>query len=66
MIMVPLCEASSLILVWRPFLWGKKPSKMNFSAGNPELTKAGTKAVAPGRHSTSKREGIKWKAGNLP
>ena len=32
---------------------GKKPSKMNFSAGKPELTKAGTNAVGPGRHSTS-------------
>lgn len=37
----------------RPFLGGRKPSKQNLSHGNPELTNAGTNAVAPGRVSTS-------------
>ena len=40
-------------LVCLPFLTGKKPSKINLSEGNPEFTKAGTKAVAPGKQSTS-------------
>ena len=30
------------------FLWGRKPSKIKRSVGNPELTSAGTKAVGPG------------------
>jgi len=32
---------------------GRNPSKQNRSLGNPDSTRAGTKAVAPGRHSTS-------------
>jgi hypothetical protein len=36
-------------------LSGKNPSKINLSLGNPLLTKAGTNAVAPGKHSTSTR-----------
>ena len=44
---------SSFRRVCLPFFWGRKPSKQNFSLGNPEATNAGTKAVAPGRHSTS-------------
>ena len=32
---------------------GKNPSKINRSFANPEFTNAGTKAVAPGKHSTS-------------
>ena len=44
---------NSLRRVCRPFFWGRKPSKQNFSLGSPELTRAGTNAVAPGRHSTS-------------
>ncbi len=39
--------------VRRPFLGGRKPSKIKRSVGNPELTSAGTKAVGPGRVSTS-------------
>ena len=31
----------------------KKPSNTNLSFGKPLLTKAGTNAVAPGRHSTA-------------
>ena len=30
---------------------GKNPSKTNRSLGSPEFTNAGTKAVAPGKHS---------------
>ena len=36
-----------------PFFTGKKPSKENLSEGKPEQTKAGTKAVGPGKDSTS-------------
>ena len=36
-----------------PFLSGKNPSKTNLSLGKPLFTNAGTKAVAPGRHSTA-------------
>ncbi len=39
--------------LFRPFLGGRKPSKQKRSVGNPELTRAGTKAVAPGNVSTS-------------
>ena len=38
--------------VCRPFLTGKNPSNTNLTFGNPEFTKAGTKAVAPGKQST--------------
>jgi hypothetical protein len=38
-----------------PLLSGRNPSKTNLSLGNPLLTKAGTNAVAPGKHSTSTR-----------
>ena len=34
-------------------LWGRKPSKQKRSQGKPDDTRAGTKAVAPGRHCTS-------------
>ena len=44
-------NASSLD--WRPFFCGRKPSKQNLSQGSPLLTRAGTKAVAPGRVYTS-------------
>ena len=37
----------------RPFFCGKNPSKQKRSLGKPELTNAGTNAVAPGKHSTS-------------
>ena len=36
-----------------PFLCGRNPSKQKRSQGNPLATKAGTKAVGPGKHSTS-------------
>ena len=39
--------------LWRPFFWGRKPSNTNLSQGRPLLTKAGTKAVAPGSVCTS-------------
>ena len=39
--------------VCRPFFCGRKPSKAKRSQGRPLATKAGTKAVAPGRHCTS-------------
>ena len=45
--------ASSAKRVALPFFCGKKPSKQNLSHGNPELTNAGTNAVAPGKVSTS-------------
>ena len=45
-------SANSVSRVARPFFWGRNPSKQNFSFGNPDATNAGTKAVAPGRHST--------------
>ena len=45
--------ANACMRVWRPFLWGKNPSKTNLSQGNPDATNAGTKAVGPGKHSTS-------------
>ena len=51
--MVLVSSCNNFNRVCRPFLWGKKPSKTNLSQGNPEFTKAGTKAVAPGKHSTS-------------
>ena len=35
-----------------PFLSGRNPSKQKRLIGNPLSTNAGTKAVAPGRHST--------------
>ena len=35
-----------------PFFSGKNPSNTNLSLGKPLFTKAGTKAVAPGKHST--------------
>ena len=46
--MVRVSSANSNKRVCRPFLTGKKPSKTNFSFGKPELTSAGTNAVAPG------------------
>ena len=51
--MVLVSSAKSKKRVCLPFFTGKKPSKTNLSFGRPELTKAGTKAVAPGKHSTS-------------
>ena len=51
--MVRGSSANSFKRVCRPFLTGKNPSKTNLSFGKPLLTKAGTKAVAPGKHSTS-------------
>ncbi|CCX47854.1 unknown [Bacteroides sp. CAG:927] len=47
-----LRAAISEILETLPFLGGKNPSKQNLSHGSPELTNAGTKAVAPGSVST--------------
>ena len=47
-----ICLSSSS-RVARPFLGGRKPSNTKRSHGSPELTSAGTKAVAPGRVSTS-------------
>ena len=40
-------------LFFLPFLIGKNPSKINLSEEIPEFTRAGTKAVAPGRQSIS-------------
>ena len=51
--MVLVSSARSFNLVCRPFFGGRNPSNTNLSFGNPELTNAGTKAVAPGRQSTS-------------
>jgi len=51
--MVRVSSANLSKRVCRPFLMGKKPSKTKRSFGNPEFTSAGTKAVAPGKHSTS-------------
>ena len=51
--MVRFSVASFFIKVWRPFFKGKKPSKQNASVGKPLFTKAGTKAVAPGKQHTS-------------
>ena len=51
--MVLASSANNFKRVCRPFFTGKKPSKTNLSFGKPEFTKAGTKAVAPGKHSTS-------------
>ena len=51
--MVLVSSANNKKRVCLPFLTGKKPSKINLSFGKPELTKAGTKAVAPGKQSTS-------------
>ena len=50
--MVRVSSANNLKRVWRPFLTGKNPSNTNLSFGKPELTNAGTKAVAPGKQST--------------
>ena len=46
-------ENADFNLLCLPFLSGKNPSKTNFSFGKPELTSAGTNAVAPGKQSTS-------------
>ena len=51
--MVLSCSANNFNLVCLPFFTGKNPSNTNFSLGNPEFTRAGTKAVAPGKQSTS-------------
>ena len=51
--MVLVSSANKSKRVCLPFLTGKKPSKTNLSLGNPELTNAGTNAVAPGKQSTS-------------
>ena len=48
-----LPDARPLLNRVRPFFCGRKPSKQNFSFGKPEATKAGTRAVAPGKHCTS-------------
>mgnify|MGYP006994005281 CR=1 FL=1 len=37
----------------RPLRCGRNPSKQNRSQGSADSTRAGTKAVGPGRHSTS-------------
>ena len=50
--MVRVSLANSFKRVCRPFLRGKNPSKVNLSTGNPAQTKAGTKAVAPGKQIT--------------
>jgi hypothetical protein len=50
--MVLSSSARSFNLVCLPFFTGRNPSKINFSNGKPEITKAGTNAVAPGKHST--------------
>ena len=39
-------------LPFLPFLWGKKPKKLNSSVGNPDWTRAGIKEVAPGKQNT--------------
>ena len=51
MVLSSKTKLSSLVCL--PFLCGKKPSKQNLSEGRPELTRAGTNAVAPGKVSTS-------------
>ena len=51
-IMVRVSSAKAKYRVCLPFFSGKKPSKTNRSLGKPLLTNAGTKAVAPGKHST--------------
>ena len=48
------------------FFYGKKPSNTNLSLGNPEFTKAGTKAVAPGKQSTSIPFSIQARANKNP
>ncbi len=45
--------ASISMRLARPFFGGRNPSKKNRSHGRPESTRAGTKAVAPGRVMTS-------------
>ena len=50
--MVRGSSANNRKRVCLPFLTGKNPSNTNLSLGNPEFTKAGTKAVAPGKQST--------------
>ena len=52
-IMVRVSSARAKYRVCLPFFSGKNPSNTKRSLGNPLLTKAGTKAVAPGKHSTS-------------
>ena len=52
-IIVRVSSARAKYRVCLPFLSGKNPSKTNLSFGKPLLTKAGTNAVAPGKHSTS-------------
>ena len=51
--MVLFSSANKRKRVCLPFFTGKKPSKINLSFGKPEFTSAGTKAVAPGKQSTS-------------
>lgn len=51
-IIVLSSSAIAFNLVCLPFLCGRKPMKTNSSVANPELIRAGTKAVAPGKHST--------------
>ena len=50
---VRFSSAISFNLLVLPFFTGKNPSNKNLSDGKPELTRAGIKAVAPGRHSIS-------------
>ena len=51
MVLFSLLNNSNLFFL--PFLVGKNPSKINLSDEIPEFTRAGTKAVAPGRQSIS-------------
>ena len=51
--MVRVSSFSLFNAVIRPFFCGRNPSKQNRSHGMPEFTKAGTKAVGPGKHSIS-------------
>ena len=51
--MVRVSSANAKKRVCLPFFSGKNPSNTKRSLGKPLLTKAGTKAVAPGKHSTS-------------
>ena len=53
MITVRVSAANSASRVALPFFSGRNPSNTNRSQGNPEATSAGTKAVAPGRQTTS-------------
>ena len=45
--------ANQIYWVCLPFFWGRNPWKKNRSQGNPDETKAGTNAVAPGNACTS-------------